>query len=214
MNEDIDSAIASLRVKSGDPITRQLWNGLLDLCAALVKSFSEFSSGTGVRIHRYPQGINVVADRGSSAFRGAFSVRVAGLEAVVGLGTVSDIVPAVGDVRIDAKELPKLKIDGGPNEQLRSWIAVRAAVDPSADDPKLNPEDPAALQIIHTNDLSLAVDGSPLPPGVALEALAMLIWSDTKTISRVHQIVYFNQRLVITRTAAASPVKLAFEPAS
>jgi len=212
MNDDIDSAIASLRVESGDPITRKLWNGLLDLCAGMVKSFSEFSSGTGVRIHRYPQGINVVADRGSSSFGGAFGVRVAGMEATVGLGTVEDVTPSIGGARIDDETIPKLKIDGGPNEQLRSWIAVKVTVDPEAPDAKIDPEDPESLQIIHTNDLSSSSPSLLLSASSssALLPLAMLIWSDTKTISRVRQIVFFNQRHRFTRATQTATARHTF----
>lgn len=216
MNEDIDSAIALLRVKEGDPITRKLWNGLLDLCTALVKSFSDFSSGTGVRLHRYPQGVNIVADRGTASFMGRFSVRIAGKDATVGAGTMEGVTPKINGTAIDGYDangklgtIPKLKINGGPGDNLRSYVCIQATID--VESGKWDPEMEDALTVVHVASLELEAD---LVATTGLLPLAMLIWSDTTTISRVRQIVYFDQKYRFIPSADGVAARHVFWPAS
>lgn len=197
---DPEDAIEQLKVAPGDVVTAKLWNGMLELCRELVRSFGLVKKGAGIRIHSYPQGINIVADAQPASFVGRFSVRTSGLRCAVGPGRVNGITPNIGSTPIDGMtgkeqgEIPTLDLSDGPNSDLRSWVVIRVAVDPAAERPGLDKEDPDALQIQHTSDLD-----QDLPPGVALRVVAMLVWRDQSTLSRVHQALYFDQRLSVSK---------------
>jgi len=212
MNGTLESAIESLRVKSGDPITAKLWNGLLDLVRELVGSFAKVMSGTGVRLQRYPRGLNIVADRGGAPFSGSFSVRLSGTEATVGAGTLEDITPRLDGNRIDGYDdngklgtIPKLRITGGPGEGLRSYVSVEVAVDQAG---KLDPANREAVTITHRQSLVSDDDAVGVLP------LAVLIWSDSSTLSKVRQIVYFDQRHRFIAPANGTAARHLFWPAS
>jgi hypothetical protein len=193
---DPEDAIEQLKVAPGDAVTASLWNGMLELCANLVRSFGVVKKGSGIRIHTYPDGINIVADAQRTSYVGRFSVRTSGLSCTLSPGMVDGLAPNIGDKPIDGikngelGEIPTLSLDAGPNADLRSWVVIRAKVDPKAELPMLDKEDPEALQIEHTSDLD-----QELPPGVGQRVVAMLAWKDKGTISRVHQVLYFDQRL-------------------
>lgn len=197
---DPEDAIEQLRVAPGDAVTANLWNGMLELCRELVKSFGIVTKGSGIRIHQYPQGINIVADAQRSSFVGRFNIRASGLSCTIGLGLVDGLVPNIGSKPIDGiengelGEIPKLDLEEGPNSALRSWVVIRAQVDPEEKLPSMDKEDPSSLQIVHTSNLD-----QDLPPGVGLRVVAMLVWRDEITISRVHQVLYFDQRLTVSK---------------
>lgn len=220
MTGEIDRAIDSLRVKEGDPITRKLWNGLLDLVALVARSFAGLQSGTAVRLQRYPGGVNVVADVSPGTFTGRFTVRLSGKEATIGAGEIDGITPRINGVKIDgyddsgkAVAQPRLKISGAPNSELRSWICAVVAVDPETKLPVK--DDPSAVTIAHLNSRTASPDLQVSAGAeIGICPLALLIWSDTKTISRFRQIKYFDQHVKYTPATDATLSRIEFEAAS
>jgi hypothetical protein len=206
---DPEDAIEQLRVAPGDVVTADLWNGMLELCRELARSFGVVTKGSGIRVHQYPQGINIVADSQRSSFVGRFSVRTSGQTCTVGPGLVNSLMPWIGQRPIDGikngkpGEIPTLKLDAGPNADLRSYVVIQAKVDPESERPELNKENPESLQILHTNNLD-----QELPPGTAQRVVAMLVWKDKGTLSRVHQVLYFDQKLSVSKLATGG-VRLA-----
>ena len=63
----------------------------------------------------------------------------------------------------------------------------------------LDPDDPEALQVIHTNDLELSRIADPAS---GILAIALLVWADKTNIAAVHQTVYFDQKLEIKKDKA------------
>jgi hypothetical protein len=208
---DPEDAIEQLKVAPGDVVTANLWNGMLELCRELVRSFGVVTKGSGIRIHQYPQGINIVADSQRSSFVGRFSVRNSGLSATIGPGLVDGLMPNIGSKPIDGiqngktGEIPTLDLKEGPNSDLRSWVCIRAQVDAESERPALDKEEPSSLQIVHVSDLN-----AELPPGVALRVVAMLVWRDESTLSRVHQVLYFDQKLTVSKLSTGG-VRLSME---
>lgn len=199
--------LQDIRAKAGDSITAK-WR-LLERYIDQQRAQHEQMTGAGLLRAQSGNGFSYTAVPQSDAvFHGSFWVSLSGFEATIAQGTVGDIVPAIDGERLDAETTPKLTIEGPPNEQLRSWIAIQAAADPEAENPALDAEDPEALIIVHTADLD-----APLDPGVALRPVAMLVWSDEETISSVHQVLYFDQALRITKDSAGA-LKMEFTAAS
>jgi len=156
-----------------------------------------------IRVHTGRDGDHVVADVTPPPFHGAFTVRLAGrMKARVGLGTVENIVPLVNDTQVtldgrdavgDPAAVPTLDLVIGPGPDLRSWICLQVTVDDAG---VLDPKNRESAIVGHVNDLtgryangvSLDQDGRGYLP------LAMLVWRDKKTVQRIVQNVYFNQR--------------------
>lgn len=167
-----------------------------------IRGMARIQSGNGVRVHQYADGTAVVTDPRAAAFGGAFLVRVSNGEASVGTGTVDNVTPRIDGVLIDADSPPGLKVTGGPNDALRSWICIEAvrmakktADGASAGTAAIDPEDPEALVITHRNDLPVTVEKvDGIVRGV--KPLAILVWANSSVISRVHQIVFFDQSTV------------------
>lgn len=180
----------------GEPIRPKL--------AALAKHISSMGgvqSGRGIRKHVYKYGTSMVSDPATSAFVGAFAVRMSGDAVTVGHGTVDDVVPKIDGDPIDGinaegeqGSIPSLVIEDGPNEQLRSWVCVEVLYDEAK---KGIAEDDESLIITHRNDLPVkqeaAATGDPLR---IIKPLAMLVWQTDSVVSRVRQITFFDQRVV------------------
>lgn len=186
-----DRDIDELRVRVGDPITARLWNAMLDLCAGLHKSYRDISGGKGVRLHRYPDGINIVADTGGANFVGAFAVRQAGALAVtVGAGMLNTIIPKIDGVPIDGvvdgrqRGIPPLKVEM-PGADMRSFVCLRVVTD----DAQRIVDAPDAVTVVHRTTMPAADE----PAEVGLHVIAMLQWSD-RTTFRVWQVLYHHQQ--------------------
>lgn len=201
--------VRALEVARGEPI-QPAWMRL----KAWVKSLPDVPVTSGkTRVHRTPTQTTVVAETQSAAFQGRFAVRISGMEATVGEGELQGITPTIKRVPISGVEAngktvdkPRLKIVGGPNAGLRSWIALQVTANDAGD---VDTKDPEAVSIIHTNDLKAAREG-----GKGIHALAMLVWSDKTSIKRVRQIVYMDQQHAYRPKTAERPAKHLFWPAS
>ena len=180
--------LRQLRVRPGDPVM-PAWNRLLEW----VKQF-RLVAGRGVRFQRTPNGTYVVADLRSNPWNHPFKVSLSDQEATIAFGTVEDIVPRIGGQPIDGLDEkgrqavpPKLRLDGGPNSDLRSWIAVEARVD--RDSGKIDPNSKEAVVIRHVRELRSS------EAEVGRHPLAMLLWAaDGKSVLRSRQITHFNLR--------------------
>ncbi len=163
--------------------------------AAFVLGQAKMQSGGGIRMHRQQNGTTLIADRQASAFVGRFAVRVSQKKAIVGAGRVDSLVPTINGKPIDGDTPPELTIDGSPNEALRSWLCIEAIVSKEAKTIDTDADSP--LIITHRNDLTLSASPS-LPVSLSgIKPIAMLVWSDTATIQRVEQIVYFDQQIIV-----------------
>jgi hypothetical protein len=186
----LDADIDALRVQPGDAITARLWNQMVDAHEALLSAFGKLTAGKGVRVNKSSLGLTIVADSGSSAFVGAFKVRLSGAAAVtVGAGTVNGLTPKINGLAIDGLDAsgkqsapPKLAIaqDGS-----RSWVCIRAKV---SDDLQLDPEDNEALTIEHVTDPLLIARQR----AEGLHVLAVIVWKDKRPALR--QVVFHDQK--------------------
>lgn len=187
-----ESDIDALRVRAGDPITAAIWNALLDLCSGLAKSYGDVSAGKGVRLHRYPHGINIVADTGTATFAGAFTVRAAGLKVTIGTGTLNAVVPTIRaapiDGLVDGKQqtIPTLDVSY-PGETKRSFVCLRVKVDAA----QLIADEPDAITVVHRASMPAADE----PAEIGLHVVAVLQWSNTKAFS-IRQVLYHDQQHV------------------
>ncbi len=174
-----------------------------------LKSMLSLSCGDGVRVHESSEGKAVVADARGGSFKGAFMVSASTNEVTVSLGTINDRVPVIGAKSLDAIPAPKLKITPGGNADRRSWIALRVTLDRGAgDSPTLEiGEAENAISIVHVTDLRSA------DPLIGLHAIAMLVWSEQRTIKAIHQITYFSQQHASTRDARTNRIRHLFWPA-
>lgn len=154
------------------------------------------STSGPIRIHRDSRGrCHVVADLPSSPFRGAFRVARASKDQVrVGLGTIEGQVPTLNGTALNARRVPLLKLTGGPDAELRSWVCLRYVVDPKSG--KADPDNTAAATIVHLNDYTRLSSNGLVPDenGAGHLALALVLWRDPSTLQRIVQNVWFNQR--------------------
>lgn len=180
--------LRDLYVRPGEPVL-PAWKRLLEWA----KQFRLFA-GRGVRLQRTPNGTYVIADLKSNPWNHPFKVRLADREAAIGFGTVQDVVPRIAGKRLDGidekgreGEVPILKIEEGPNDELRSWIVVEVRVDPESGE--IDAEDEEALIIRHVDELRSST------PEVGRHPLAMLVWAPNGTeIIRTRQITHFHLR--------------------
>jgi len=188
--------LEDLKVRRGDPIEPFVKRLLKELPVLF-----RFFTGRGVRFNRTPNGIIVVADVRSNAWDHPFKVGVSEKIAIVGNGSVNNLVPQINGVGIDGldddgKEVPppQLKLTGGPSKELRSWVCVQARVDLKTG--VMNPKDTTALTIIHTATLDPKSSEGGFPDdgaGIGLQPLAMLVWNEDKaSVRRVFQITHHN----------------------
>lgn len=180
--------LRDLHVRPGEPVL-PAWKRLLEWA----KQFRLFA-GRGVRLQRTPNGTYVIADLKSNPWNHPFKVRLAEREATVGFGTVQDVVPRIDGKRLDGidekgreGEVPLLKIEGEPNDELRSWIVVEVKVDPKSGE--IDPGNEEAVVIRHVRELRAST------PDVGRHPLAMLIWAPNGTeIVRSRHITHFHLR--------------------
>lgn len=167
------------------------------LARFILKQANITLGGTGMRRHQYTRGTQIVADMPVASFGGSFTVTLKGSSScTVGLGTVDGgTVPTIQDMPIDGmvdgkqQAIPELDITAGPNGDLRSWVCLRATpVDGAADG-----EAAFTFDVIHTNDDSL-LDGRDDEQKRGLFPLAMLVWTNGTTVSRVVRHTHFDQR--------------------
>jgi hypothetical protein len=136
-------------------------------------------------------------------FIGSLRVSVSGLEASVGLGSVDDLEPTINGVKIKDASNPKVKIAGGPDSDLRSWVCVEAHFEGGV----LRADEP--LPVVHRN--TLAVEAPDL---VGVLPLALLQWRDEASIARVWQIVHFDQKTVLRAAVGGRKGRVVFYPAA
>ena len=197
-----------LRVKRGEPI-QPAWERLLKWAAGM-----KLISGRGVRLTVTPNGTLVAADVRSNPWDHPFKVTVSSKVAVIGNGSVNNLVPQINGAGLDGLDSngkdvspPQLKITGGPSKDLRSWICVQAKVD--AKTGRMDAKDKNALTIIHTSTLDPKSGEGGFPDsgqGIGLQPLAMLLWSEDRAgIKRVFQITHHNlqHRFVRSGTSTA-----------
>lgn len=167
------------------------------LARFILKQSNITLSGTGMRRHQYARGTQIVAEMPVASFGGSFTVTLKGSTiCTVGLGTVDGAtVPTINETPIDGmvdgkqQAVPELDITGGPNDDLRSWVCLRATpVDGAADD-----EAAFSFDVIHTNDDS-RLDGRDDDQKRGLFPLAMLVWTSQEAVSRVVRHTWFDQR--------------------
>ena len=97
-----------------------------------------------------------------------------------------------------------LKLLGGPNRDLRSWICLDVQVDNKTG--AIDPENPKAVIITHSRE--------PESRELGRHPLAMLIWNpDRTTIRRAHQITHFNLQHRFIKAQAGKPSRHLFWPA-
>jgi hypothetical protein len=115
---------------------------------------------------------------------------------------------------LDALIVPKLKIMGGPNTDLRSWICVDVRVDLASG--QINTEDKDSVTITHVRGLDPRTSEGGSPDngrGTGRHPLAMLIWSaDKSSIRRTHQITHFNQQHRFIVATDSQPSRHLFWP--
>ncbi len=200
--------VRDLYVKKGEPIL-PAWNRLLEW----TKQFRLFA-GRGIRFTRTPNGTFVIADQNTLSWDNPFRAQVSDKEAAITLGTINKLVPTLNGVALDASTVPKLKITGGPNTDLRSWICVDVRVDLASG--QINTEDKDSVTITHVRELDprTSEGGSPDDGrGTGRHPLAMLIWStDKSSIRRTHQITHFNQQHRLIVATDSQPSRHLFWP--
>lgn len=182
--------------RPGEPIRPKL-----RALATFVLAQGRLTTGAGIRRHESSNGTALVADLRPDAFTGFFSCRLKDQKKIiVGQGFINgSIVPTINGQPIDGiddgkqRAIPELTISGPPDENLRSYICVRASpLDPSSTSVN-NGQPPSTFSydIIHTADGSL-LDGKADSDQRGHHAIAMLVWSDATTIQRVVRVSYFN----------------------
>jgi len=178
--------LRDLIVRPGEPVL-PAWERLLDWA----KQF-RLHAGHGVRLNRTPNGTYIIADLPSPSWNHPFQVRLAEREVTVAFGTVNGLVPRIGGRTIDGldengreTEPPRLRIEGGPNEDLRSWIVIDVRT--GGESGELDPSDPEAVVIRHARALR------PDDKTIGRHPLAMLLWAaNGRRLVRSRQITHFS----------------------
>ncbi len=199
--------VRDLYVRKGEPVL-PAWNRLL----AWARQF-RLCAARGIRFTRTPNGTFVVAEQTVLSWDHPFRVQVSDAEALITLGTINKLVPTIDGVGLDALSAPKLKITGGPNGDLRSWICVDVQVDLKSG--MINPEGENSIIITHVGELDPRTSEGGSPDngrGTGRHPLAMLIWSDKSTIRRAHQITHFNQQHRFVAGTDGQPSRHLFWP--
>jgi len=197
--------IDELMVKSGDAIP-EAWERLKRYVARL-----GVDAGSGrARVHYYPQKIEVVFDEDAAAFVPRFSVSVSGLKCSVGFGLCNGALPLINGKKINGEsddgkttgEAPLLDLAYGPSSALRSWVCLRAVVDPATG--ALVKKEP--FSVVHARELpdmragGIDDDGK----GAGLYPLALVVWESFTQISTVHQIVMHNLNHAFVKPSAGA----------
>jgi hypothetical protein len=199
---DASPEIRKLYARPGEVVTARKWNALLGYIESLLNALSNLVGpellkdeyGTGFFLRAVPPP--------AQSFIGAFYVNGGTEGLTVGLGLADGKIPTLQGKLIDGSdangEIPTLKPEDGPNEEMRSWVCLEAFTD--VEGKQLREELP--LIITHRNQLNAEAGQGILP-------LALLQWSDDARISGVFQVVYFNQQVIIGETKGRVTVRFA-----
>lgn len=181
--------LQDLQVRQGDPIL-PAWKRLL----AWARQF-RLEAGKGIRLTRTPNGTYIVAEPLFTSWDHPFKVTVSDGQARVLPGTLNSEMPLLGGKALDAEPVPALRLTGGPNGDLRSWLCLDVEV-----------EENERATITHTRELE--------HKHVGRHPLAMLVWNpDRATVRRVHQITHFNLQHRLVKGASGRPDRHFFWPA-
>ncbi|RFC46338.1 MAG: hypothetical protein DVB23_001683 [Verrucomicrobia bacterium] len=174
--------LRKLRVRPGEPVL-PAWNRLLDWA----KQFRLYA-GRGVRLQRTPNGTYVIADLRTTPWNHPFKVSLADREVTVAFGTVQDVVPRIGGRAIDEPvPVPRLRLDGGPDKDGRSWVVIEVKVNGKSGEIDPKDKDAVLIRLVSNLDRQTA--------NVGRHPLAMLIWDAGRTsVIRVRQITHFDLR--------------------
>ncbi len=196
--------VRELYVQRGDAIL-PAWNKLLNWA----KQFRVLA-GRGIRLTRTPNGTYIVAELQASAWDHPFRVMLSGKEVTVGMGTLNNRIPTINGVALDgAQAVPKLKLTGVPNAELRSWVCLQVRVDRHSGE--INTDDENAVSIVHKNDIE---NGLPSDGSIGLHALAMLVWNpDRSSVKRLHQVTHFHLQHRWLKGIDQQPARHLFWPA-
>ena len=166
-----------------------------------LQSISQISTGRDLRVHDGPDGRSIVAAPRYIPFSGQFFVSVQNSkEAQISPGTCDGQIPAIDQILLngmkDGKQgdVPTLDLSEGPGPALTSYVCLQVKTDPKTGLVK-DPTDPQAYTIIHRSTPVPRANGLIKDDGNGkgqLE-LALLLWSDSNTISGLVQNVYFAQ---------------------
>ncbi|MCB1209197.1 MAG: hypothetical protein KDK97_07720 [Verrucomicrobiales bacterium] len=190
--------LRDLHVRKGDPVL-PAWNKLLEWAGRF-----RLFAGRGVRLTRTPNGTFIVAETKGIPWDHPFKVTVSTTEATVLPGTLNNQMPTISGRLLDEDPVPLLKLVGGPNRELRSWVCLDVRVD--AKTGAIDQADKGAVAITHARE--------PDSREVGRHPLAMLIWNaDRTTVRRVHQITHFNLQHRFTKAVAGKPSRHLFWPA-
>lgn len=162
------------------------------------RQFRLISADPRIRMNVIPgHGTLISADVEGNGYVGAFPCSLMNeTEAIVGEGYVNNLIATIDGIGLDGKDkngnevdVPKVKLDGGPNEKLRSWLCVQVEIDPKTRqmlDPK---EHENVITIIHTNALDPGHKdgGSPDQNHLGREPIAVIKWGDGATPVAIHQ---------------------------
>lgn len=142
-------------------------------------------------------------DRGSWSH--PFQCALAADAVSVAKGTVNNIIPRIGEVRIDGRDengkevtAPQVKLKGArPNRDLRSWICLQVKVNLKTR--QIDTKDKTAVTMIHTADYDPNARGKGViddGSGTGWQPVAELIWNASGIVQRVEAVAHFNQRHV------------------
>lgn len=123
----------------------------------------------------------------------------------VNKGTVNNVIPFIGDARIDGRDeqgneitAPQIKLKGAsPNKDLRSWICLQVKLD--AKSHLIVPKDKSAVTLIHTADYDPNTRGRGVIDDGSFtgwQPVSELIWDENGNVQRIEAVVHFNQRHV------------------
>jgi hypothetical protein len=192
----------------GEPIRPKL-RRLVDF----VLASSKLTVAGAARVHQYREGRAVVMDPQATPFGGSFQVRVSGArEVTLGKGLVNGLVPRLHGRTIDGLDdngkphkegVPRLELDG-PGDNLRSYVALRGAVDHATGE--MDAEDKEAVTVVHVTELARESEFAELRP------VAEVQWVDRKRVKRVRRIVYFDQQFRYLAGKGEAPGRVQWGP--
>lgn len=164
--------------------------------------------GRSARRMRTPMGTAITFDAPAQQWPHPFKASLAGSKISVRPGVVSNLTPGINGVALDDdKATPQLVIEGGPNDELRSFVCIRALV--AEELGAIDPMDKTALSMLHVPDITTAAAEDEAGVLAGWHAIAMLKWSDTKTVRQIFQITHHNLQhkfYAATSTRAAQHV--------
>jgi hypothetical protein len=207
--------LESLKAKPGERVAPK-WEALI----RYLRRLTQLRAGRDVRLKSGPDGTSIIADKRGSLFVPHFKVSLQAQLARVGPGLISGRMPLVSGIRLDGKTVdgksdkpvPGLPLTGGPSADLRSWVVVTVRVNPETGQLV---EAEEALGLAHRNDvLERLANGYCVDErGAGFYPLAMLVWSDKKTVLKVHQNTMHDLQHAYVRAESSRPARHYFWPA-